>query len=310
MLRQRRVLSFLAFLLLAVLFIPSAAAQAVTEDDGFVLQVNKPTTVAADEVMGGVVVINSDAIIDGRVKDTFWIVDDTGTVNGTVDGDVIVVNGTLDLGASAVVKNVTLVRSELNRADGAQITGDLNERSQFISFGWGSAIFSFMFWLGTTIVVLLAGMAFVAIGGRQLTATALTMTARPLESAVTALATWIALPILGVIAFITLIGIPLGLVIFLVLMPLLLLTGYIIVGQRLGMWLTGLANMRPNRYLPVLAGLLALQIAGLVPVLGGLLVGLAVFVGTGALVYHLYRDRRAHRPQGQDTIRVEGAAHA
>ena len=311
MLRRRGVLTLFTFLLLAVLFMPGAAAQAVTEDDGFVLQINKPVTVAADEVMGGVVVINADATVDGHVKDTFLVVDGTATVNGKVDGDIVLVNGTLNLGASSIVKNVTLVRSDINRADGAQITGDLHERSEFISFGWGAWIFSFMFWVGTTIVVLLAGMVYVAIGGRQLTETALTMTSRPLESFVTALATWIALPIIGVLAFITVIGIPVGLAVFLVLMPLLLLMGYIIVGQRLGMWVMEVTNIRANRYVPVLAGLLALQLVGLVPVAGGLLVGLAVFVGTGALVYHLYQARRARRsPQGEDTIGVEDTAHA
>lgn len=312
MLRLRGALRLLGLVVLLVFFLPAsvAAAQTNDDDDGFVLQVNRPVTVAADEVMSGVVVFSDDAIVDGRVADILWVVDGNATVKGQVGGDVLIVNGTLNLESGATVKNVTLVRSEMTRADGATITGDLNERSEFVSFGWGASIFSFVFWIGTTIVILLAGLAFVALGGRHLTETALTMTAKPVESAVTALVTWIALPILGVLAMITLIGIPLGLVIFLVLMPLLLLMGYIVAGQRLGIWLADRANMQVNRYLPVIVGLLALQIIGLMPVLGGLLIGLAVFVGSGALVYHLYRDRRAHR---EDAITMEGTerpAHA
>lgn len=294
MVRRPRTLRLVGIVLLALLLAPATAlAQAATEDsDSFIVHVNTPTTVAAGQAMGSVIVIDDNAVVDGTVKDTLWVVNGTATVNGTVDGDVLMINGTLNLAAGSTVKNVTLIRSDLTRADGATVTGDINERSELVSFGWGEAIFSFVFWIGVTIVLLLAGLAFAAVGGHQLVESGHALTAHPLESFLTALATFILLPILAVIAIITLVGIPLGLVIFMVLIPLLVLLGYIVAGERLGEWLVTVTGARLGRYAAVLVGILALQVVGLIPVLGGLLVVLATFFGSGALVYRLYRQRR------------------
>lgn len=294
MVRRPRTLRLVGIVLLALLLAPATAlAQAATEDsDSFIFHVNTPTTVAAGQAMGSVIVIDDNAVVDGTVKDTLWVVNGTATVNGTVDGDVLMINGTLNLAAGSTVKNVTLIRSDLSRADGATVTGDINERSELVSFGWGEAIFSFVFWIGVTIVLLLAGLAFAAVGGHQLVESGHALTAHPLESFLTALATFILLPILAVIAIITLVGIPLGLVIFMVLIPLLVLLGYIVAGERLGEWLVTVTGARLGRYAAVLVGILALQVVGLIPVLGGLLVVLATFFGSGALVYRLYRQRR------------------
>jgi hypothetical protein len=310
MVRRPRILRLVGLLFLALLLAPATAlAQTATEgnNDSFIFHVNTPTTIATGQEMGSVVVIDDDVVVDGTVNDILWVVNGNATVNGTVDNDVLVINGTLNLAAGSTVKNITLIRSDLSRADGATVTGDISERSELFSFGWGEAIFSFVFWVGVTIVLLLAGLAFAALGGRQLVESGHALTAHPLESFLTALATFILLPILAVIAIITLIGIPLGLVIFMVLMPLLVLLGYIVAGERLGEWLVTVTGARLGRYAAVLIGILALQIVGLIPFVGGLLVALATFFGSGALVYRLYRQRR---PQAAAPVVVGEVAKA
>ena len=288
------------FVVAAFLLVPGvAAAQAQGEDDGFVLRVNGVTTVGANETIDGVVAISGDVVVDGRLTGGLWVIDGVASVNGTVGGDVMVIDGTLDLASGATVENVTLVRSELNQAPGATITGELSERSEFVHFGWGWTAFSVLFWIGTTLVVLAAGLAFAALAGRQLAGAGGTLTTRAGESIVTALVLWVGLPILTVVAFLTVVGIPLGIAILVVVLPALWVLGYLVAGARLGVYLARLlgrpaAGERP--YLATALGLIAFQVIGLVPFLGGLVVGLAGLAGSGALVYRTYADRRKQRP--------------
>ena len=65
---------------------------------------------------------------------------------------------------------------------------------------------------------------------------------------------------------------------------------------------------RERPYLPVTIGLVAFQVIGLIPFAGGLVVGLAGFAGSGALVYRIYRNRRGAREQA--ALRQEPAATA
>jgi hypothetical protein len=262
--------------------------------------------IGADEVMGAVVSINATTIVEGKVDSMLMVVNGTATVNGTVGGDLVVINGTLNLGDSAVVDNVTLVSSEMNRAEGATITGTLDEEANVTAFSWGIGIFSVVFWFGTTLVLLLAGLLFVAVGGKHVPAMARTMTARPMETIVAALVAGVGVPLLAVLAFVTVIGIPLSFTIFLVVMPLLALLGFLVAGERLGLWLSGLMNLGTSRYVPVVVGLLALQVIGLIPWFGGLLSFLATMLGGGALVYYLYQ-RFQHRREPRAVMPVAPA---
>ncbi|MEA2515017.1 MAG: hypothetical protein QOJ59_4506 [Thermomicrobiales bacterium] len=298
MVRRIVLLAMFVFLLWPV----SVAAQnnADAKDDDVLVRVNGPITVAQNEVLDTVVGVSNDVTVDGTVRDTLVVVDGNATVNGRVESDVVVISGTLNLGPTAMVNDVTLVRSDLNRDPGATITGDLEERSELfnISFGWGSFIFSLLFWLSTTIVVLVAGVLFALFGGRQLVGTAALLTERVGASLVTALIVWIGLPILAILAFVTVIGIPLGIAIFVFLMPVLWFLGYLVSGTRLGLAIVRTADPIADRGRLVLAavvGLLIFQLIGLIPFIGGLLVFLAGWVGSGALVYLAFRgwsDRR------------------
>lgn len=289
---------FVAGLLATLLLVPGAAAQEATTDDGFLIRVNGTTTVGANEVTDNVIAINGDAVVDGTVRDTLVVVSGNATVTGRVEGDLLVVDGTLNLRPSASVADVTLVRGTVNQESGATITGELSERSEFVNFGWGSGVFSFVFWLGTTIVVLLAGLAFAALGGRQLLAAGDLLSGRVGASILAAVILWIGLPILAVLALVTIVGIPLGLAIFFFVLPALWFLGYLVVGTRLGTLLArrfGGDDAPDQSYLAAIIGLFVFQVIALVPIVGGLLVALAGFVGAGALAYLAYRGRDARR---------------
>jgi hypothetical protein len=294
-------------LLAVLLFAPGAAAQETrTADDGFLLRVNGTTTVGAAETTDSVVAVNGDAVVDGTVRDALVVISGNAAVTGRVEGDVLVVDGTLDLRPGASVADVTLVRGTLIQAPGATITGELSERSEFVNVGWGSGLFSFVFWLGTTLVVLLAGLAFAAIGGRQLTGAGNLLTGQTGASLLAAAVVWIGLPILAVLALVTIVGIPLGLAVLVFVLPALWFLGYLVVGTRLGAVLArrfGAQDAPEHPYVAAVVGLFVFQVIGLVPVVGGLLVALAGFVGAGALGYLAYRAYRGRVGSRRTVVR-------
>jgi hypothetical protein len=290
-----RRLAFLA-LLAALLWPVSVAAQdrATSNDDDVLVRVHGPISVAQGEVIDTVVGVKNDVTVDGTVRKTLLVIDGTATINGRVDKNVVVIRGTLNLGPTATVKDVTLVRSHLNRDPGAMITGNLKERSQWggASFGWGAFIFSLFFWLSMTIVILIAGILFAAFGGRQVVNAAGVLSSKLGASLLTALVLWIGLPILAVMALVTVIGIPLGIAIFVFLMPALWLLGYLAAGTRLGLAMVRTPDpiaARGRLILAAVLGLLIFQLIGLIPVLGGVIVFFVGWAGSGALVYRAYR---------------------
>lgn len=294
------------FIILGVLLTLPAAASAqsvATDNGGTIFRVNGNATVAANQTVDSVFVTNGNAAISGHVTSSATVINGNVMVNGTVDGDVTVVNGTITLASTAVVKNVTLVHGTLNRAPGAQVTGSVNERSEFISFGWGHAIFSTVIWIGFTIFILIAGLVFVALASRPVGEAGTLMTTQPLNTVIAMVIGWAALPLIAVGAFITVLGIPLGIAILLLGMPLLWLTGYIVAGTWLGgVLLAAFRRSEPTTaagsLLAALVGLLALQVIGLLPFAGGAIVALAGFYGSGALIFltwHWFQRRRGRK---------------
>lgn len=301
------------FVLLFALLPASVLAQGATDDDdSFILQVNRPATVATGDMVDVVVVIDDNAVIDGRVIDTLVVVNGTATVNGSVSGDIVVAEGSLVINDGATANNISLFRSDMTRADTATVTGDVNEESSYAGSGWGLTAFSVVFWIGTTIAILLAGFAIMALFGRQLDVAAQTISRRPMESVVSGLVTWVLVPVLAILAFITIVGIPVGIGLLIVVIPLLALGGYMVAAYWLGLRLVAMASLRWGRYLALLTGLVILALVNLLPWFGGVVTFIATLFGTGAIAYELYRSRRREEPPATAPTepRMGGQAHA
>ena len=125
---KRRLLLTVLFVLMFLFPGVVAAQTAGDADEGFIFRANGDVTVATGDELGGVIVANGNAIVDGTVTDTLWVISGDATVTGEVGGDVVMIDGTLHLGSGATVDNVTLIRSTLDRAADATITGDLTEQ--------------------------------------------------------------------------------------------------------------------------------------------------------------------------------------
>jgi hypothetical protein len=283
-----------------VALVPAAAsAQGPDRDEPYdiTVRVNGPVSVGAGETAQGVVVINDDATIDGTV-DTLVVINGNARIAGTVQESVVMVNGTVTLLDGARVENdVLLYRGTAVQEAGATVVGGIHNE-------WGGFNITrglwFGFWLSMTVAVVAAGLLFAAVGGRQLRGAAAAVTEQIGPSLLTALILWIGVPILAVLVMITVIGIPLGLGILLLLLPALWFLGYLVAGAALGRTILGARYAASDHpYLPVFVGLLIFQLVSLIPFLGGTVAFIAGLVGAGALVYRAwtaFRGTTIERP--------------
>jgi hypothetical protein len=256
------------------------------------MSISGPVHVAATDQAKTVVVIDDDVVIDGTVTEQLVVISGTATINGTVKGNVVAIDSDLVLNDGARVGlDVNLYRSNIVQNGTTEIGGTLHERGN-PGFPWG---FMWAFWLAMTVVVLAAGLLFAAFGGRQLTGAAGYIAHRPAETVVATILGAILLPALAVFAIVTVIGIPLGLAVFLFLMPALWFLGYVVAGTAVGkgiLTLLGQDTATEHPYLAAVVGLLLLQVVSWVPFFGWLVGIVAAAVGAGALVYRAWTGLR------------------
>ncbi len=286
-------------LILVVALIPAGASAQTRDEDraDFLMRVGGDVVVPAGESIGSVVVIDGNLQIDGTVRNFAMVIHGDMTVNGRVNHDLSVISGDITLNDGAVVNNVVSVRGDLNRASGATVNGHVREHDQFNFLRLPFLLFSILLWLGFAIAVVIGGLVFAAIGGRQLSAAARAMTDEFVNSIIGAVFFWIGLPILGVLAIVTLIGIPAGISVFMFLLPAFGLLGYIVAGTRLGSWVLGQARpdgdaLSDHPYSSTTLGLVILTIGTLVPFIGVVVAVLAGLWGAGALAFLAYRAAR------------------
>jgi len=301
-----RLLFLLSILALALVPAFALAADNNSQDDVLV-RVNGPVNLGQNERVGTLVVVSDNASVAGTVTNTFVIVDGDATISGTVNGDVVVVRGTVTLQPSAhVTGDVNVARGNVVTESGATVDGSIVHRSYDWS-GWDFLLFSIYLWISLTIVILIAGLVFAAVGGRQLIGSANLITDQTGGTILAAIIVGIGIPILAVVAMLTILGIPLGLGLLIFLIPALWFFGYLVAGTKIG----AVILRRPaaeHPYLPALLGLILLQVIGLIPFIGGLISFIAGILGTGALVLYAWNAWRG--PGTAAPARVEYASPA
>ena len=288
---MKRLAIIAVALALAALPASAGAQSPDEEDEGFIMRVDGDVVIGADERVNTVIVINGDLTLEGTVTDFVLVIEGDALVSGDVGGDLTVISGDIELTSTAVVDNVNSVRGDFVRAQGATVTGDVHERDNF-RFFWGIAgIFSILFWVGMTVTMIVAALVFAHFGARQLTNAATTMTGDIVNAIIGAVFLWVGGPLLAFLAFITVIGIPVGIGILVFLLPALGFLGYLVAGTRLGTFLLGFGGREQTGrpYLAAALGMLLLQLLVLVPVFGALAALLAGAWGAGALAFNIYR---------------------
>ena len=260
------------------------------------IRINGPVTIARDDTASAVLVINHGATIDGVVREGLGVVNGTARVRGQVDGGVVVVNGHLEVEPGAVIgRDIMLYHSTITRANDAVINGVVRDQTGF-SVGAGAI---WLVWSSFTIVVVIAGVLFAEIAPVTLAESTQLLVKHSGQAALTALVVVAAVPALAFVSFATVIGIPLGLVLILVVIPALSFLGYLVTGEVVGWAIAGyLPTLHESAHRPasIALGLMTLQLAVTIPVVGGLIGFIASLLGVGALVAHGWSRRRQAGP--------------
>lgn len=252
-----------------------------------------------------IVKFGSDLVVEERmrVRDAVAIGGHV-TVNGVVEHDVVAVAGSVILGSNAVVgRNVVSVGGAIEKAEGAEVRGDLIEvnipglSSVLKSVSWPSwqelrwafGVISFVAFLGFLALALLI----VAILPKPVGLISSAVENSTLKVALWGLLGAVLIVPLAVFLVISVVGIVLiPLEIFLVLCA--FLVGYIAVAQLIGKKITA-ALRRPDQ--PMLWetfwGLLVLWGVSWVPVLGWLINSVASLLGFGGVIGALLSARKS-----------------
>jgi cytoskeletal protein CcmA (bactofilin family) len=242
------------------------------------------------------IVIVGDVLVDrGQTTKDVVVADGDITVRGTVDGDVVAANGdvairghvtgdvltfagTATLGRRAQVDGDVAYGDKKPRvAPGAQIGGKV-KKFKAEDLGGGAIALRIGLWLAVTISALVLGLILLALFPKAADAVARTAKARTGRSFLVGVLLFVLIPIIGVIALITVIGIPLGGGLLLAMLPIYGLAytaSAFVVGR--------LVSKQGARILAFIIGLVILRVLALVPFLGGIVWFLATILGLGAL---------------------------
>ena len=249
--------------------------------------------IAAGEQADAVIVVGGNARIDGTVN-ALVVIDGTATVRAATLETLAVINGSAELAAgTTVLGDVHRLGSTITRADGVEISGSIRDLSGDIAaFGLFIGAAAIVLWIGFGLATLLVGLLVAGLAARQVrTATALISR----ETGMTILVGLLAIvvpPIAAVLLMVTVIGIPAGIGLLVVLWPAVAFLGYIVAAIWLGEWLLGRqspkATPAERPYAAAAVGLVVGFVIGLVPFVTAIL----SILGLGAVVLASWRTLR------------------
>jgi hypothetical protein len=249
----------------------------VTIADGqqadFVLVTGGTATVAGE--VQTLVVLDGQAILEGATLESVFVTGGSVTIDAgtTVTGDVRTLDATVTQDPAATVSGEV-----------SSIENDLVAATAILA----PAIMLFMF--GLALVTIVAALALAALGARQVRLAEALITREPGETLVFGLAGLIVIPLVAILAMVTIIGAPLGLAILLMVWPAAAFAGYLVASIWIGEWLLyrGGAERPARPYLAAVLGVIVLWVISLVPFAGAI----ASLFGFGAVLLLAWRTFR------------------
>jgi hypothetical protein len=246
--------------------------------------------VGSGETVNDVVVFDGPVRIEGTVAGSVTAFNGDVVNSGTVREDIISFNGQATVSDGGSVGGDVTSRLAPAIAPGATVGGtvqQLNFRSIDAGFGFAAG---FAFWLAISVSTLLLGLLFVLLFPRAADAVYEAGRQRLGASIGWGLVSFFAIPIVAILLFVTLVGIPLGIGLLLLMMPLYSL------GYTMGGWYLGRRILSGHaRAVAVLLGILILRVLALIPILGGLVGFIATILGLGMLAVAATAGGRAPR---------------
>jgi hypothetical protein len=264
---------------LATPAVPRAVGAHEGERDAIVVVVGD-VAVARGETAGGVYLASGDARIAGEVDGDVIVLDGDVLLSGRVDGDLFVADGTARLLPSAeVTGNVEYGDQHPRIALDARVRGDVTSQDWPNLGGAVAWIGGFLAWLAVSLSLLALGALLLLIAPRAADALEAQSHRRLGPTIAIGIAILIVLPVLALIAAVTVVGIPLAIGIGVALLPL-GATAYVASAHALGRRMVPAPR---HRMLSLLAGLGALRLAALVPFFGLAVGGAALILGLGLI---------------------------
>jgi hypothetical protein len=285
----RRAVSAL-IVALSVLLIGAGSAPAATDH----VVITGGAVVPPGQTAGDVVVLDGTVRIAGRATGDVVSVAGPVRVTGRVDGDLIAVSDRAFLGPTARVGGDLRYGDERPvLARGSRVGGEIsNEDWSDAANGWGW-LSVLGWWLAVSVSTLIIGALLVWLAPAALYAAERAVRERLAATVAWGVAIAIGVPVLAVLALVTLVGIPFGIALLLAAVPV-LLVAYVtcawIVGRRV------LRNRSTSPWAALFAGWGILRLLALIPVVGALVGLAATVVGLGALAVALWRAGRPGAP--------------
>jgi hypothetical protein len=271
--------SILFALLLCCWLVPAASASADSDDR---IVVVGSVLVDRGETAGDVVVLDGDVTIRGTVTGDVIVVDGDVTIRGTVRGDVVAALGQATLGRRGRVSGDLIYGDERPvLAPGSRVGGDV----QKVDAGDASIVGAIGAWIAFVASMFVLGLFLLLLAPKAAEAVARTARGKALVCAGVGVLGFFLLPVIAVAALFTLVGIPLGIVLLCLVIPLYAF-GYVTTALVLGRLI-----LKNSRILAFLLGLVILGLLTLIPIAGGIIGFLAIAFGLGALFVSLIRSR-------------------
>ncbi|MBD0292449.1 MAG: hypothetical protein ICV70_02595 [Jiangellaceae bacterium] len=288
---MRRLMMVAIFTLTLLGLATPAWAQDGQGADEFVVLSGR-ADVPEGEQVGDLVVFHGSSTVDGTVNGSLTAFDAPVSISGMVNGDVVVFNGQVELRDGAEVTGDVVSQRAPTVAEGATIGGEtqrIQTNFNWDGFGWAGRL---AWWLAISVSTLVIGLVLLWLAGRGAPRIVEAGRTRIGPSIGWGLLAFFGLPILAIIALVTIVGIPLGLGV-LAALGLIYALGYSAAAWFLG---RQILPAQTGWVLAFLAGWAILRVLALVPVLGGLVGFAASVFGLGALIVAIWRARTTARP--------------
>ena len=292
---MNRIFAIVSAALLALLILVPVAAAADpfdTQDEHVVVSTGGDITLAEGQRADVLVVVNGTATIEGDAGSVVVI---NGTANfvGSSTTAIVAIRSQVNLDSGSVVADdIVTVDSVVTPAAGASVQGevtdlaaDLGGAAVLIASALALAYFAF------AISAIAAGVILAGVAGKQVREAGALITHEPVMTVVAGLLGMVGIILVGTIAIVTIVGVPLGLGILALVFPALLVAGYLVAGIWIGDMIlarTSPGVVRERPYLAALIGVAILGVIGIIPVVGGI----AVLIGFGAVVLLMWRALR------------------
>jgi hypothetical protein len=273
--------------------IPAPAGDAPARES-IVIVSGADTTLAADESVDLFIVSNGTARIEGQAS-SILVVNGTANLVGAEAGSVVALRSdvTIDPG-STVSGDVRTFESDVEGATAATVAGGVRDFGIDMLLGWRNLLPALaLIYVAFAVSAVMAGLVMAGLAGRQVRAAGALITNEPVMVLAAAVVGLIALVTAGILAIVTVVGIPFAIGLLGLVLPGLFVIGYIVAGIWFGELILGRSSpvVRERPYLAALVGLSLVGLVSFLPVVGGLI----SFVGFGAVMLLSWRVLRGAR---------------